>query len=76
MKLFLQAKEDNDESWAYDFRPSLYVDFDSRKLFSLYSEPASYEDFVPNKWVGEFFDFLNLVPESEKYWVEESYRSL
>ena len=46
-KLLQKARNLNDDSWIYDFRPSLYVDFDSRKLFSLYAESASYEDYVP-----------------------------
>ncbi len=59
------------ESWLYEFRPSLYVDFDNHKLYSLYSEPASYEDYVPINWEGSYFDFLELVPIEYKYWINE-----
>ncbi|HWI64958.1 MAG TPA: hypothetical protein VNT75_24275 [Symbiobacteriaceae bacterium] len=57
-----------DENW-YKFIPSLLVDFDSRKLLSLYPEPYSFEAFVPEGWTGAYDDFLPLVPVSERYWV-------
>lgn len=33
-----------------DILPSLYIDFDDKELYSMYSEPASYEDYVPIGW--------------------------
>lgn len=57
-----------DDSWYYDFRPGLYVDFDSCKLFSLYSEPASYEDYAPKDWESKYFDFMKIIPDDYKYW--------
>lgn len=66
--LLMQNRTDDDDSWVYDFRPSLYVDFDTRKLYSLYSEPASYEEYVPLNWEGKYFDFLELVPREYRYW--------
>lgn len=75
-KLLQKAKNSNDDSWIYDFRPSLYVDFDSRKLFSLYAEPASYEDYVPMNWQGCYFDFMKFIPNNEKYWLDEKHKDL
>jgi hypothetical protein len=49
--------------------PSLYVDFDERKLLSLYSEPASFEDYVPDGWEGRYDNFLHLISERRRYWV-------
>ena len=43
--LFLQNQEED------DYRPSLYVDFDKKLLYSMYIEPASYEDYVPVGWM-------------------------
>lgn len=58
------------DDW-YKFIPSLLVDFDSRRLLSLYPEPYSFEDYVPAGWTGIYEDFLPLVPVSERYWVIE-----
>lgn len=70
-KLLIKSREAGDDSWMYQFRPSLYVNFDNHKLYSLYSEPASYEDYVPINWEGSYFDFLELVPITCKYWISE-----
>ena len=70
-RLLIAGRATEDDSWLYEFRPSLYVNFDNRKLFSLYSEPASYEDYVPLNWVGSYFDFLELVPIKCRYWINE-----
>lgn len=71
LRRFLIAGRDTEEdSWMYEFRPSLYVDFDNCKLYSLYSEPACYEEYVPINWVGSYFDFLELVPIKCKYWID------
>lgn len=55
-----------------DFNPSLYVNFDDRILYSYYPEPASYEQYVPDGWVGEYRDFEDIVPVSEAYWLDEN----
>ena len=49
--------------------PSLFVDFDQRKLYSLFAESLTLESFVPDKWIGEYNDFYNLIPQSQKYWI-------
>ena len=46
--LFLQNQEED------DYRPSLYVDFDKKLLYSMYIEPASYEDYVPVGWNAKY----------------------
>ena len=51
-----------------DFFPSLYVDFDKKHMISMYSEYASYEDYVPDGWESEFGDFLNLILINDMYW--------
>ena len=60
--LFLQNQEED------DYRPSLYVDFDKKLLYSMYIEPASYEDYVPVGWIGKFKKFLDIIPEEKCYW--------
>lgn len=57
---------DTDE--LLDFSPSLYIDFNKKLFFSLYPEPASYEDYLPDEWTGMYCDFLRLIPEKFRYW--------
>lgn len=52
-----------------DMLPSLYVDFDEKKLTSFYPEPASYELYVPNGWLGKFEQFMGHIPEDNRYWI-------
>src|SRR5262249_43368742 len=54
-----------------EYQPALFVDFDARVLKSLYPEPSSFEDFVPDGWKGEYTDFLEDVPAAERYWMLE-----
>lgn len=49
-------------------KPSLYVDFDRKELFSMYAEPASYESYAPLNWCAQYKDFLSLIPANERYW--------
>lgn len=55
-----------------DFSPTIFVDFDSKRLCSMFPEPASFEDYVPEGWTGEYIDFTNLIPDKEKYWVNDT----
>lgn len=75
-EFLIRRRNSEDESWFYDFCPSLYVDFDKHRLFSLYSEPASYEQYVPLNWEGSYFDFTELVPKEKQYWMSESNEDL
>ena len=64
MLLFFDNKEED------DYKPSLYVDFDKKKLYSMYEEPASYEDYVPIDWYAKYENFLNLIPIEKCYWIK------
>jgi hypothetical protein len=59
------------ESWddIIDLVPALVVDFDERRLVSMYGELASFERYVPERWQGSFANVLPLVPPPERYWV-------
>lgn len=77
LRVFLQqSRKSNDDSWYYDFRSSLYVNFDTCKLFSIYSEPASFEEYVPLNWEGKYFDFMGNIPIKERYWIDEENNNL
>lgn len=63
-----EFQDKEQETWVYNYMPSLYIDFDKKELLSIYSEPASYEDYVPNGWKSDFKDFIELIPENYCYW--------
>lgn len=65
--VLLEFVNDEDE-WIYNYMPSLYVDFNKKELLSMYSEPASYEDYVPIGWKSCFRDFIELIPKKYCYW--------
>mgnify|MGYP006959863023 CR=1 FL=1 len=71
-KSLLKNKSDIDDSWKYDYRPSLYIDFDKKILYSNYSESSSYEDYAPLCWDSEYKDFENEIPNSKKYWLSHN----
>lgn len=50
------------------YKPSLYVDFDKRLLYSMYIEPSSYEDYVPVGWDAKYKNFIDLIPVEKCYW--------
>ena len=62
-KYFLQNQEED------DYKPSLYVDFDKKLLYSMYIEPASYEDYAPVGWNAKYKNFLNIIPIEKRYWI-------
>jgi hypothetical protein len=52
-----------------DFSPTLLVDFDNKSFYSIFPEPASFEEYVPDGWTGKYLDFTNLIQDKEKYWL-------
>lgn len=51
-----------------EYLPSLLVDFDRETFKSNYYEPVYPEKYVPDDWTGTYENFLDEVPESERYW--------
>lgn len=52
-----------------DMYPSLYVNFDHKQLISYYPEPASYELYVPDGWIGYYKNSVEDIPEKYWYWI-------
>lgn len=67
----LEYKDVDPNDWSYKYKPALYIDFDNKKLYSMYGESESYEDYVPDGWEGEFFDFLEYIPFEFQYWIKD-----
>ncbi|WP_337035306.1 hypothetical protein [Paenibacillus illinoisensis] len=63
---FRKQHPDGDE-WL-KFVPSFLVDFDQRQFCSMFPEPASFEHYMPQGWIGSYVDFLDLVPDEQRYW--------
>ena len=76
LKLFEDKIESGEEEDVLDFIPSFLVDFDQKVFYSLFPEPASFEEYVPSDWKGMYEDFTGLIPETEKYWVNKDGESL
>ncbi len=62
------------ESWEENFElfPALLIDFDDKRLFSVFTEPTKFENYVPSNWNGKLEDFFSLIPMQEKYWIINS----
>lgn len=75
---FIIADEYNKEDAYFDFFPSFYINFDKKIFYSLYKECLAFELYVPEKWVGEYEDFieLNLIDDEYKYWITDTGENL
>jgi hypothetical protein len=58
-------------SWedVADFCPALMVNFDQRRLLSLFPEMIKFEDYVPYGWYGKYDDFYPEIPQEQRYWI-------
>ena len=65
----IKSRTERDE--ILNFSPVLLANFDDKILYSMFPEPASYEDYVPDGWKGKYEDFTELIPKSQKYWIDE-----
>lgn len=71
-KILKKAIQSDEYEDLLDFSPSLLIDFDKQNLYSMFPEPASFEEYVPEGWDGEYRDITDLVPNEEKYWIEDN----
>jgi hypothetical protein len=71
MMVYIESQADYNE--MLDLNPALFVDFDNRKFYSNFPEPASFEYFVPDGWIGIYDTFDQYVPENERYWVIDNF---
>ncbi|MED3916469.1 hypothetical protein [Priestia megaterium] len=76
LKLFENKIESKGEEDVLDFSPSFLVDFDQKAFYSMFPEPASFEEYVPSDWKGMYEDFTDLIPKIEKYWVNKDGENL
>lgn len=74
LKKMLIYEVDYNVKLAYN--PSVLIDFDNKILISHYSEPESFEHFVPSGWTGKYQNFETDVPENQRYWVDDNGRNL
>lgn len=54
-----------------ELRPSLYIDFLNKKLYSLYPESIPFEKYVPDGWEGKYENFQRLLDVENQYWINE-----
>lgn len=55
------------ENVAHIF-PSLFLNFEAKKLYSVFQELTRFEEFVPENWASEYGDFYGKIPDEFKYW--------
>lgn len=65
----IESKSEGED--LLDLSPVLLINFNNRTLYSMFPEPASYEEYVPEGWSGKYEDFTELIPKSEKYWIDK-----
>lgn len=49
--------------------PRLFINFDNKELYSVYSESTRFEEYVPLLWTGRYESFYEKIPLEEKYWI-------
>ncbi|PFM63254.1 hypothetical protein COJ48_17555 [Bacillus cereus] len=74
--LLKNIKSKNAGEDLLDLSPVLLINFDNKILYSMFPEPASYEEYVPKDWIGKYESFTEFIPESENYWIDEFHNNL
>lgn len=53
------------------YAPAVFMDFDSKILRNFYIECQPFEFYVPDNWTGIYENFLDYIPASERFWVDD-----
>ncbi|KQO04817.1 hypothetical protein [Paenibacillus sp. Leaf72] len=64
-------KEEKYDDTILSLNPSLFIDVDKKMLLSSFPEMFPFERYAPDNWIGEYKDFDDYIPDSEKYWLDE-----
>ncbi|MDA7028113.1 hypothetical protein PJ311_16180 [Bacillus sp. CLL-7-23] len=68
-QLFQLIKEPQDD--IREILPLFYIDFDKELFYSFYTEPGSYEEYIPDGWQGILTEELEkIIPRNMVYWRE------
>ncbi|MGM0219146.1 hypothetical protein [Enterococcus sp. AZ126] len=70
LDFFKEFRKDREEA-IYDYNPSLLIDFDNQIFYSNYPESISFEEYIPDNWVGHFQKFFERIPSKYRYWEEK-----
>ncbi|WP_298845010.1 hypothetical protein [Clostridium sp.] len=68
-ELMVLVKNKDVEETILELSPSLFVDFDKKRLYSCYPEPLRFEKYISKGWVGKIEDFTRYIPRSMVYWI-------
>jgi len=69
---FLSYVKIDEDNAIYDYRPSLFINFDEKFLYSMFPEYTSFEEYIPDKWIGKYKSFYDLIDNSFKYWSNDN----
>ena len=50
--------------------PTVFADFDNKRLYSAARSGIGYEHYVAPDWVGSFEDFYERIPSDYQYWID------
>lgn len=66
-ELFRSAQQPEDD--VREILPIFYIDFDKHIFYSFYTEPGSYEEYIPDGWQGYLINGCDkVIPSSVVYW--------
>ncbi|MBC1737729.1 hypothetical protein [Listeria seeligeri] len=68
---FLKELSSDREGAIYNYNPSILIDFDNQTFYSNYPESISFEEYIPDNWIGHFQRFSEQIPQEYRYWEED-----
>ena len=61
----------NEDQSLLEMRPSLYINFDKKELYSLFPEPSGeFERFAPKGWTAKYDSFYSKIPNEDTFWLK------
>ncbi len=62
------------DNWDNSFFlfPSLFIDFDQRKLYTLYDDGINFEYYLPKDWEGSYQNFYDKISDNMRYWKQDN----
>lgn len=68
LKAIYKIESVNNKNNLINYMPVLLFDFNNNQLISYYPEPTQFEYYVGKDFTGKYFNFIDNIPENEKYW--------
>jgi hypothetical protein len=69
LKILKKIESQGAERELEEYYPALLIDFDKEILYSQYSEPFGFENYIPDNWEGKYISFVDYVESENRYWI-------